>query len=103
MNENLNITELDTDGIEEVTVLVLEDVVREIVTSLQSDTITPYGIAKVLNTVLRAFAHEKVIVPQMMYNYVRNGLIVKGEKGRKEYTADEVVAFANKYLGKIIK
>lgn len=37
--------------------------------------ITPYAAAKVANTVLAAKGEERVITPQMMYSYAKNGRI----------------------------
>jgi len=42
----------------------------------------------------------------MMYNYTRNGLIVKGKKGSAKeirYSAEEVVLFVNKWFAKNYK
>jgi hypothetical protein len=64
------------------------------------ESYTGYGIHTVLNAVLVQGGAEK-IRPQMMYNYLRNGLIVRGEKifgtSLREVTADEVREFVIRY------
>jgi len=64
------------------------------------DEYSAYGIHTVLNQVLVAGGAEK-IRPQMMYNYARNGLIVKGEKifgtTLRSFTANEVREFVIRY------
>lgn len=73
---------------------------NEIVTE---ETYTPYGIWKVLNEILKANGQAE-IRPQMMYNYARNGMIVKGSKifgtDLRPITRDEVVAFIERYCTK---
>lgn len=66
----------------------------------ESITWTPYGIAKLINQLFQDLGSDKQIPPQMMYNYDRNGMIVRGQKNRKTYTAEEVGAFAVKYVSK---
>jgi hypothetical protein len=86
----------------EDTEATLEDVLAEITKDLPDTEIKPYGIYTVIQTALKVMGSEKEIRPQMMYNYDRNGLIVKGKKGVKRYNKDEVVAFAKKYVAKHI-
>jgi hypothetical protein len=61
---------------------------------------TAYGIHKVLNRILEEDG-AKGVRPQMMYNYLRNGLIVKGEKifgeGLRNLTNEEVKTFLVRY------
>jgi len=71
-----------------------------VLAKLEDLKFTPYAVAKVVNAALEEAGVERRIPPQMMYNYARNGLIVKGEKGRKEYTRDEVRAFVSAYVTK---
>jgi hypothetical protein len=100
MSENM-ITAVETEtetaedlNVESTEVLNVEDLVGE--------QTTAYGIHTVLNKI---FAHYNLpkIAPQLMYNYARNGLIVKGESVKKNtytprtYTKDEVLAFVAKY------
>lgn len=72
---------------------VLEQIVTE-------ETYTGYGLHKVLNRVLAANGREPVR-PQMMYNYLRNGLVVKGVKifgeSLREITKQEVIEFMIRY------
>jgi hypothetical protein len=73
---------------------LLEDVLTE-------DTYTMYGLARVINTVLTANG-AAAIRPQMMYNYARNGLIVRGEKifgeNLRDLTKSEVAEFVIRYI-----
>jgi hypothetical protein len=59
-----------------------------------------YGVHSVLNRILVADGREP-IRPQMMYNYLRNGLLVKGEKifgeTLRKVTTTETVAFLTRY------
>jgi hypothetical protein len=67
---------------------------------LTEESYTAYGISTVLNKVLVADGREKV-QSQRMYNYARNGLIVKGEKitgvTLREFTKAEVAMFIIRY------
>lgn len=67
---------------------------------LTEDLYTSYGISTVLNQILVANGSDK-IRPQMMYNYARNGLIVKGEKifgaSLRDFTTNEVMEFLIRY------
>lgn len=62
---------------------------------------TAYGVSKVLNAILRD-AGLKEVRPQMMYNYLRNGLLVKGEKifgeNLRNVTNEEVLTFVGRYV-----
>jgi hypothetical protein len=69
----------------------------------QSITWTPYGIAKLINQTFQDLGSDKQIPPQMMYQYAAKGMIVKGEKGRKTFTAEEVGAFVIRYVSKHIE
>jgi len=65
------------------------------------DAYTGYAIHKVVNRILQDAGREP-IRPQMMYNYLRNGLIVKGEKifgeTLRTVTNEEVVTFLVRYI-----
>jgi len=67
---------------------------------LTAEEYSAYGIHTVLNQVLVANGLDK-IRPQMMYNYARNGLIVKGAKifgqSLRNFTKDEVAEFIVRY------
>jgi hypothetical protein len=88
----------------EATELSVEEIVSELVGTAFGDqaTITCYKIATVINGVFEATGTAKKIPTQMMYNYDRNGLIVKGKKGVKAYTKDEVTTYVTKYTNKYI-
>jgi hypothetical protein len=81
--------------------LSVETMARDLCGALPDPTsITPYQIHTVVNTLFEAFGHPKRIRPQMVYNYDRNGMIVKGLKDVKRYGADDVAAFATKFVTK---
>lgn len=81
----------------------IEEIVTALVNGIDGAMIKPYGIHTVINTTFQVLGSELTVRPQMMYNYDRNGLIVKGKKGTKEYTKTEVIAFATKYVTKKTK
>lgn len=58
-----------------------------------SDFLTPYGLSKVLNTTF-----DINLPPQMMYNYVRNGLIdVVDRDGKKVIDKATALKFVERY------
>jgi len=73
------------------------EILEEIVTEAEYSA---YGVHTVLNVILVANSMDKVR-PQMMYNYLRNGLLVRGEKiyGQtlRGLTASEVEEFLIRY------
>jgi hypothetical protein len=77
----------------------------QIIARGEAEGFTAYQIAQLINTKLISAGCEP-IRPQMMYNYDRNGLIVKGSKDRvasgERYTTEEVMAFVNKFTTKRI-
>ncbi len=91
------VAEVEDD--ESTTEVSIEELVLDIVSALPSE-VTPYQIHSVVNTVFDALGAGKSVRPQMMYNYAKNGLIVKGAKDRKRFSQDEVIAFAVKYVTK---
>jgi hypothetical protein len=74
------------------------DIIKALVTE---DEYSAYGIHTVLNGILKEVGKD-AIRPQMMYNYARNGMIVKGQKifgeTLRPFTTDEVVAFIVRYV-----
>jgi hypothetical protein len=76
--------------------------VQTIETYVTEDDYSAYEIAKVLNKILSDSGVERTIKPQMMYNYARNGLIVRGEKiygeTLRRITKIEVVQFIVRYV-----
>lgn len=89
MSVKIEITSEDRDRFVEI--------LKEIVTE---QSYSAYGVHTVLNQILVANGLDKVR-PQMMYNYLRNGLLVKGQKifGQtlRNVTSDEVVEFIIRY------
>lgn len=100
MSENTAVVE--ATELEATELLTIEEVIATLVGTLP-ESVTPYGIHKVVNGTFEAFDNVKRIVPQMMYNYARNGMIAgKESKGRKEYTHDETVTFVTKFVNKYL-
>lgn len=72
------------------------------------EPIKAYAISKIANVTLQYMEVERVLPPQMFYNYSRKGMIAprpKNEKGlntNHEYSHDEVFAFLQKYIAKNI-
>ena len=66
------------------------------------DQYTAYEIHKVLNVLLLPVG--RWVRPQMMYNYLRNGMIVRGEKifgeTLRKLTNEEVKTFLVRYCEK---
>lgn len=89
---------------EETTEITVDQIVKELVDTL-SEPITAYKIAVVINKSFEVLGIEKTIPTQMMYNYTKNGMIVKGKKGKASdirYTKEEVATFATKYINKYL-
>jgi hypothetical protein len=62
---------------------------------------TAYKLTKILNAALAEAGVDQTVKPQMMYNYVKNGLIKTNEKGLIE---DEIAnAFVAKFVAKRVK
>jgi len=82
--------------------LTPESIVAELTDTL-TDENTAYVVWKIVTGAFKVLGVEKNVPSQMMYNYTRNGMIVKGKKGSAKeirYTKDEVKAFATKYVTK---
>lgn len=72
---------------------------------LASDELTAYEVYRVLVHFTTPIDSKRAasLKPQMMYNYTRNGLIVKGKKGSGSdirYTVTETLAFVSKWAKK---
>lgn len=84
-----------------------------IMTDANDGNVTPYEVFVVLRETLEGLNIEAAteraatLVPQMMYNYDRNGLIngvkAKETKVAGRYTLDEVNAFVAKFVKKNFK
>lgn len=117
MSENTTpTTELDetqlveTDGTDEETAeqpkhwseLDLEELLGD------EQEFTAYRIHTKLNEIFEVAGVEKVR-PQMIYNYARNGMVVKGESVQKgnyiprTYTRAEVLEFITKFAPRYVK
>jgi len=75
-----------------------------IVAEVPTEETSCYGIATVLNRIVKANGSGKSVRPQMMYNYARNGMIVRGEKifgeTLRTFTKIEVAEFVMKYCSR---
>lgn len=69
----------------------------QIIARGEVEGITPYQLASLINMELAGRGMDP-IRPQMMYNYNRNGMIVKGVKNLDRFT----VAQALEYVGKFV-
>lgn len=62
---------------------------------------SPYGAHKVVNSFFLAIGWEKVLPPQMFYNYNSKGML--GVKGSKQITSTELEVWLVKYVTKNFK
>lgn len=60
---------------------------------------TPYTACKFVNAELKARGIEKVLPPQMFYNYVSKGFIKADSE--KKITADELAQWFDKYVARL--
>lgn len=100
MTEN-QIQALDVEDVETEEITV-DSVIGELTETVfgTDGTISPYKVAKIVNAAFQALGVDKKIPPQMMYNYSKNGMLVKGIKGIKELDKDQVTAFVTKFVNK---
>jgi hypothetical protein len=76
--------------------------VEQIMARGEIEGFTAYQIAQLINAKLTAAGFEQ-IRPQMMYNYDRNGMIVKGQKDvtkTRTFTMAETIEFVEKFTTK---
>jgi len=81
--------------------ITLDELIATLVQTM-GDEITAYGLHSLINHTFKAFGVDREIPPQMMYNYARQGMIVKGHKGTRKYTQEEAYTFVLKYTAKRI-
>lgn len=104
-NENIEVTGqidlLTGESVEETVAVTLDEIIGQITNEIFGTdmTISPYKIAKIINTVFTATMTEKQIPAQMMYQYANKGMISKGNTS-KEYKKDEVLTYVSKYTSK---
>lgn len=81
----------------------IESMVRQLVEANRKD-MTAYRISKILNDALEIFDVDYSVSSQMMYNYDRNKMIVKGRTigTTRFFTNDEVVEFVTRIVKKRI-
>lgn len=94
----LSVEDVETEATE----LTVEETVGVLTETVfgDDDTITPYKLHNIVNGAFEALGSDKRIPPQMMYNYSRNGMLVKGQKGIKALTKEQAKAFATKFVNK---
>jgi len=105
MSETINPAMIfNSEAITETEAPSLETVIEELVETVFGDdeTITPYKVHNVVNGTFEILGASKRVPPQMMYNYSRNGMLVKGVKGIKALNKEQVTAFVTKYVNKHI-
>lgn len=103
MSEHTEQLVLDnTEVLEERVELSVQEIVESLVTEEEYNA---YGVHKIINKVFEIVGHDRVIKPQMMYNYSRNSLIEKGRGAKNTnhlYTDVAVKAFVTKWANKQI-
>jgi hypothetical protein len=75
--------------------VTLEEIIDSVVTE---ETYSPYKSIKTTNKVFVELGFEKVLPPQMGYNYNRVGML--GVKGSNIVTKDELKTWIVKYITK---
>lgn len=96
----------DDEGEEPGAEVSLESVVDDILETIQGELLTMYLVAKVLNAALEVFDVRKGgepyrVRPQMVYNYNKNKMVVKGmvaDRATKAQTKEFVVRFVSKRI-----
>jgi hypothetical protein len=73
--------------------------IEQIRTRAAVEGITLYQIARILNDQLeKAGRTDLTVRPQMIYNYGKNGMVVKGLKGTDGYTLEQADAFDERFV-----
>lgn len=62
-------------------------------------SLTPYGLSKIVNLLLKEVGIEQTLPPQMFYNYSKKGYIKKDASDGR-ISRDEALAWTEKYLTK---
>jgi hypothetical protein len=96
-----------TEILDEKAEVTIEEIVETLVEKGQ--IYKPYGIHTLINRALEVLGADRQIAPQMIYNYSRNSLIVRG-RGEKVngkvvnkdhvYDSEQVTKFMIRYLSK---
>lgn len=81
--------------------------IEQIMARGEVEGFTAYQIHSIVNAMLeKAGRGDLKIIPQMMYNYDRNGMIVKGVKNvtkSRTFTTSEVQEFTERFVNNRIK
>jgi hypothetical protein len=80
----------------------------ESLANTEVEEIKLYQVAKILNQVLVEMGIEKdgvpyQVRPQMVYNYGRQGMVVKGQKSSEAITPAQAYEFITKFVAKFTK
>lgn len=95
--QQLELFEVDPSKIAQIDVRQLvTDIVDELASS--NAEFTAYRVSVAVNLALQELNSEYRVRSQMMYNYDRNGMIVRGSKDRKRFTRDEVIEFVVRFV-----
>jgi len=78
----------------------VEGVVEELMEKVKGEVVSGYKLSKLVNEGIRELGVGKDIPSQMIYNYIKNGMIrVKvNEEGKKVIEKKEVERWMKKYL-----
>jgi hypothetical protein len=74
--------------------------IQQIISRIENEGATAYQIATLLNVQLEAHGF-KPVRPQMIYNYDRNGMVVKGVKDvtkTRRFSMTEVTEFIDRFV-----
>lgn len=78
--------------------------VRQLVTDIVDELaetnseFTAYRVSVAVNLALQEVSSEYRVRSQMMYNYDRNGMIVRGVKDAKRFTREQVIDFVVRFV-----
>jgi F420-0:gamma-glutamyl ligase len=79
----------------------LTEIIREVLGAIKDDNLTAYAAWVVYSTVGTAVQLAKINPSQYIYNFARNGMIVKEKKGSVKgvtFTKEEVGAWVYRYV-----
>jgi len=103
---DINVTE--TEAIETIETEVpeietdeLTEIIREILAEIKDDEMTAYGAWKVYVATGTAIGLNKINPSQYIYNFARNGMIVKGRKGSVggiKFNKEEIGEWCYRYV-----
>lgn len=77
--------------------------VADKILSEMPEEFTLYQLAKAVNKAREEVGVEGTVRPQMIYNYARNGMVVRGRKSTENVTRDQAQEFLTRYLDRTNK